>query len=160
MKRLSVFVFFLSFISVFAQSVQLKSGSTVYIEPMNGYETYLAAAFAKNHVPLIVVADENKAAYIIRSTLSHTQISQPAVVINNTNGDNNDAYDRGVQMAMADRAARGITSAGISVIDRTSSQLVFAYSVGKDRNTNQVQSAAEACAKHLKEFIEKSEKKK
>jgi hypothetical protein len=27
-----------------AQAPQLKSGSTVYIEPMGGYETYLAAA--------------------------------------------------------------------------------------------------------------------
>jgi hypothetical protein len=38
---------------------------------------------------------------------------------------------------------------------KTASQLVFAYSVGKAANTNQVQSTAEACAKHLKEFIEK-----
>jgi hypothetical protein len=36
-----------------------------------------------------------------------------------------------------------------------SPQIVFAYSVGKSANTNQLQSAAEACAKHLKEFIEK-----
>jgi hypothetical protein len=44
------------------------------------------------------------------------------------------------------------------VIDAHSSQIVFAYAVGKAGSTNQVQSAAEACAKHLKEFIEKVKK--
>ncbi len=40
--------------SMFAQTPQLHSGSTVYIEPMNGYETYLSAAFAKSRFTLIV----------------------------------------------------------------------------------------------------------
>jgi hypothetical protein len=40
-------------------------------------------------------------------------------------------------------------------MDAHSSQIVFAYAVGKAGSTNQVQSAAEACAKHLREFIEK-----
>jgi hypothetical protein len=54
----------------------------------------------------------------------------------------------------------GRTSASISVIDAHTSQIVFAYSVGKAANTNQLQSTVEACAKHLNEFIEKSEKPK
>ncbi len=40
----------------------LLMGSTAYIEPMDGYESYLTAAIAKKHVPLIVVAGKNKAA--------------------------------------------------------------------------------------------------
>jgi len=44
--------------------------STVYIEPMGGYETYLAAAMVKMHVPLVVMVDKAKAEYIIQSTVS------------------------------------------------------------------------------------------
>ena len=86
--------------------------------------------------------------------------TSPAVVINNTNGDNdeNDAFDSGFQLGASRRARNGMTSASISVIDVESSQVAFAYSVGKGRDTNQTQSAAEACAKHLKDFIEKANK--
>jgi hypothetical protein len=143
-----------------AQTAQIKSGSTVYIEPMDGYETYLAAAFAKKQVPIIIVADKDKATYIVRSTVSHRTPSQPAVVVNNTNGNSNgnSAFEEGMRKGEAEKAARGATSASVSIIDANSSQIVFAYSVGKAGNTNQVQSTAEACAKHLKEFIEKAEK--
>jgi hypothetical protein len=150
----------------FAQAPQIKSGSTVYIEPMDGYETYLAAAIAKKKVSLIVVADKSKAEYIIASSVSHQTPSQPAVVVNSTNINNSNVNDGGsgayadaVQRAEARRAARGATSASISVIDAHSSQIVFAYSVGKSANTNQIQSTAEACAKHLKEFIDKPQKR-
>jgi hypothetical protein len=154
-----LFAFFLLAVSIvgFAQAPHIQSGATVYIEPMDGYETYLAAAIAKKQVPLIIVADREKAAYVIRSTISHHTPSQPTVVVNNNNGNNN-AFDRGWQTGAARSAARGATGASISVIDAASSQIVFAYSVGKSGNTNQVQSAAEACAKHLKEFIEKPKK--
>ena len=50
---------------------------------MGGYKTYLAAAFTKKHVPLIVVADKDKSKYIITSTIAHKDLSggQPAVVV-------------------------------------------------------------------------------
>ena len=150
--------------SMFAQTTQLHSGSTVYIEPMNGYETYLAAAIAKKQVPMIVVADKDKADYIIKSTVSQRASTAPAVVVNNTTNVNssggNDAFNQGMQRAAAARAARGATSASISIIDAHSSQIVLAYAVGKAGNTNQIQSAAEACTKHLKEFMEKSDNPK
>jgi hypothetical protein len=38
---------------------------------MGGYETYLAAAFTKKHVPLIVVADKDKAEYIKARSRPH-----------------------------------------------------------------------------------------
>ncbi|MGA1983313.1 MAG: hypothetical protein ABSG84_12710 [Acidobacteriaceae bacterium] len=141
-----------------AQTLQLKNGSAVYIEPMDGYETYLAAAIAKKQVPLIVVADKTKADFIITSTVSQRAPSQPAVVVNNTTNVNSSGYPSS-GFPRAGRGA-GSTSASISIIDAHSSQIVFAYSVGKAGSTNQIQSAAEACAKHLKDFIEKSEKPK
>lgn len=125
------------------------------------YETYLAAAFAKKHVPLIVVTDESKAQYIIRSNVRQVAPVHPAVVINNTNtaiAGNDNAFDRGFRSGFP-RAGSGSghTSASVSVVDPHSSQVLFAYSVEKVRG-HQMQSDAEACAKHLKEFIEKENK--
>ena len=123
MKHILAILMLTLSIGAIAQAPQFKSGSTVYIEPMDGYEFYLAAAMMKKHVPLVAVADQTKADFYITSTK---------------------------------RTADDSTSASISVIDAHSSQIIFAYSVGNSRSTTyQVQRTAEACAKHLKEFIEK-----
>lgn len=165
MKRM-VSVPLLAFsLGVFAQAPQLKSGSMIYIEPMDGYETYLAAAIAKKHAPLIVVTDKTKADFIITSTVSHKDQSRPVISVSNTinNGTNETPFERGMEQGQANAAARrallGITNASISVIDPKSSQVVFAYSAGS-ASAKQLQSTAEDCAKHLKESIEKSEKPK
>jgi hypothetical protein len=139
---------------VFAQAPQIKSGATVYIEPMDGYETYLAAAIAKKQVPLIVVADKDRADYIIRSTVTQTTPSQPTVVVNNTNANGSNVRNRGNGGSYA--AALASVSASISVIDPRSSQIVFASSA----DSGGLMGTAETCAKHLKEFIKKSEKPK
>jgi len=158
----------------FAQTSSIKSGATVYIEPMGGYETYLAAAIVKKHVPLAVVVDKEKAEYIIRSTVTQRVPNTPQVVVNSSatatinEGDNgNQAWNQGWasgQAAAAARAARraalGSTSVSISIVDVHSSQIVFASSADKGGTTNQESKTAEDCAKHLKEFIEKSEKPK
>lgn len=153
-----------------AQAPQIKSGATVYIEPMRGYETYLAAAFTKKHVPLIVVADKDKAEFIITSTVAHKDLrgGQPAVVVNNSNTNvnngGNDAWNQGWEQGQnasaaraAQRRALGETSASIAILDPQTSQIVFAYSAGK-MGKNQLQKTAEDCAKHLKESIEKKKK--
>ena len=158
MKRLPVILLFACSAVCAAQAPQIKSGATVYIEPTDGYETYLAAAIAKKQLPLIVVADKDKADYVIRSTVSQRGPTAPAVVVNNTTNVNSSGYPAGGFPRAS--AGQGRTTASISVVDTHSSQIVFAYAVGKAGNTNQLQSAAEACAKHLKEIIDKSEKQK
>ena len=174
MNRIIALVLLTTSAIAFAQAPQIKSGATVYIEPMGGYETYLAAAMVKNHVPLVVMADKAKAEYIIQSTVSQNVPGTPQVVVNNSatatvnEGDNgNQAWNQGWasgQQAAARRAAKraalGSTSVSISVIDVHSSQIVFASSADKGGTTDQVTKTAEACAKNLKEFIEKSNKPK
>jgi hypothetical protein len=178
MNRVLAFVLLTFSAIAFSQTPQIKSGSAVYIEPMGGYETYLAAAIVKKHVPLAVVAEKDKADYIITSSVSHQTPSQPEVVVNdnsvnknavnstNINNGSNDAWNQGSELGRqraaeqrAARAALGSTSVSISIVDPRSSQIVFAYSAGK-AGSNQFQKTAEACAKSLKEFIEKSEKPK
>ena len=150
--------------SMFAQPPQLKSGSTVYIEPMGGYETYLAAAIVKKHVPLVVVADKEKADYIITSNVSHNAPSTPAVVVNNSatatvnegESPNQQAWNQGFELGQqraaerrAERAALGYSNTSITVVDAKSTQIVFAHSAGKG-GTNQLQKSAEECDNHLK----------
>jgi hypothetical protein len=90
LKRVFAFVLLAFSTLAFTQAPQIKSGSTVYIEPGNigtkgqdtrnmvegGFESYLSAAIIKKGVPLVVVADRDKAEYIIRSyaqqVLQHT----------------------------------------------------------------------------------------
>jgi hypothetical protein len=174
MKRMVAVTLLAFSASMFSQAPQIKSGATVYIEPMGGYETYLAAAMVKNHVPLVVMTDKAKAEYIIQSNVSQNVPSTPQVVVNNSatatvnEGDNgNQAWNQGWasgQQAAARRAARraalGSTSVSISVIDVHSSQIIFASSADKGGTTDQVTKTAEKCAKNLKEFIEKSNKPK
>jgi hypothetical protein len=138
MNRVGVVGLFALSTSMIAQTSYVRSGSTVYIEPMNGQETYLAAALVKKHVPLVVVADKGKADYVI--TISQQTPSQPLVVLN--------------QNPWA-----GSTSMSISMRGSNDSRIVFAYTVSM-RGDDRIQSAAESCAKHLNEFIEKSEREK
>lgn len=129
-----------------SQTAQIRSGATVYIEPADGYETYLAAAIVKKHVPLIVVADKDKADYLLRSTVSHLQPNQPALIVNNNNV--NGRYNPEIDPRFP--------STSIALIDAKSSEILFAYSAG----AAVLNRTSDRCAQHLKEFIEKSSKKK
>src|ERR1700686_5676228 len=54
---------------LFATSLSFAqiSRPTVYLEPQQGFETYLAAAIAKKSVPVDVVTDQTKAMYVLKS---------------------------------------------------------------------------------------------
>jgi hypothetical protein len=46
------------------------SGANVFIEQMNGFEDYLAAAMHAKHVPLVVVTEKDKADFTISGSAS------------------------------------------------------------------------------------------
>lgn len=110
---------------------------------MGGYESYLEAAFTKEHVPLIVVGDKEKARYVITSTVAHKDFSadDPALVANNTGA----------------AAVNETVPASIALFDPHVSQILFAYAAGK-AGTTQIDKIAEDCAKHLEKVIKKSPK--
>lgn len=151
MKRFSAFLLLACSVVCVAQTAQLKSGSTVYIEPMGGYETYLAAAIVTQHVPLLVVTNRDKAAYIIRSTVTRPEPSHAAIVVNNANGNSARSGTRTPFGASLD----DVISTSIAVVDPESSAVVFAYTA--DRGG--LEGTAKDCAKHLRAFIEKKPKK-
>jgi len=139
MKRFGVlFVLLVSSLS-FAQ----LSRPTVYLEPQQGFETYLAAAFAKKGVPIDVVTDETKATYVLKSAPVETKQESTGGKIARCLF----AYCAGIE----DRA-----NVSVQLIETSSTKLMWAYSVNKQRGgSKNQQSMAEAVAKHFKEFLEK-----
>jgi len=139
MKKLAVLlVLFVSSVS-FAQLAR----PTVYLEPQQGFETYLAAAFAKKGVPVDVVTDQTKATYVLKS--APVEIKQES-----TGGKITRclfAYCAGIE-------DKGNVS--VQLIEASSTKMLWAYSVNKQRGgSKNQQSMAEAVAKHCKEFLEK-----
>jgi hypothetical protein len=158
---------------VIAQTPQIRSGSTIYIEPMGGYGTFLAASFMKEKVPVVIVTQKDRADYLLAGGAVHSEPNHPAVVVNNSatasinDGEtpNQQAWNQGWAQGQQAAAARAAAKAAmrhsdvrISIVDAKSAQIVFAYSAEKN-GSNQIAKTAEVCAKHLREFIKKSEKK-
>jgi TolB-like protein len=116
---------------------------SVYLEPQQGFETYLAAAIAKKNVPIDVVTDQTKATYVLKSA--------PVEVKSESTGGKIArcmfAYCAGIE-------DKGNVS--VQLIETTSTKMLWAYSVNKQRGgSKNQQSMAEAVAKHFKEFLEK-----
>jgi hypothetical protein len=113
------------------------SRPTVYVEPQQGFETYIAAAIAKKGVPVDVVTDKSKAIYLLRSA--------PVEVKAETTGGKIArclfAYCAGIE-------DKGNVS--VQLIETGSTKIVWAYSVNKQRGgSKNQQSMAEAIAKHF-----------
>jgi hypothetical protein len=117
-----------------SSSGKIVAGSKVYIENMNGFENYLAAAFAKKKVQLVLVADKNQADYIVTGTSEDKKAGWAKIVFL---GDVHSDAD-----------------ASITMVDKRSSTILFAYSVNKKSTLHGAQTTAEACAKHLHEKID------
>jgi hypothetical protein len=133
-----LFVLFLTSLS-FAQVPK----ATVYIEPQQGFETYIAAAMTKKNVPIDVVTDQTKATYVLKSA--------PLEVKSESTGGKIArclfAYCAGIE-------DKGNVS--VQLIETSSTKMVWAYSVNKQKGgSKNQQSMAEAVAKHFKEFLAK-----
>jgi malate/lactate dehydrogenase len=138
MKKLAVLLVFVA-----SMSVAQLSRTTVYIEPQQGFETYLAAAMSKKNVAVDVVTDEAKATYILKSAPVEIQKESTGGKVARCLF----AYCAGIE-------DKGTVS--VQLIETSTTKMMWAYSVNKQRGggKNQ-QSMAEAVAKHFKEFLEK-----
>jgi hypothetical protein len=115
-------------------STRIAPGSKLFIEPMDGFETYLAGAILKKKVPVMVVDDRAKADFVVTGG-SHVDKA---------------GWAKTIFVSPLPHA-----EASIAIKDAHSGNLVFAYNVDKSNAARANQSTAEACAKHLKEAIEK-----
>lgn len=116
------------------------SRPTVFIEPQAGFETYIAAAISKKHVPVDIVTDPAKATYLLRAAPVETKTESTGSKVARCLF----LYCIGME-----------DSANVSVqlIDAASTKMVWAYSVAKQNGRWNQQSMAEAVAKHFGQFL-------
>ena len=123
-------------LAVAAPASGLKPGVKVFVQEMpDGFHTYLKAALAKKGVPVVVVDRRDQAEFEIKGA-AQTQKAGAAkkIFMGSWHSDE---------------------QASISVSSIESGEIVYAYSANKKNSAHGKQSSAEACAKHLKESIEK-----
>jgi hypothetical protein len=120
--------------SVDQSTKAIERNSRIYISTIEGgFDTFLAAAIIKKQVPVVVVMDRAKADYEI-SGIANTEKAGWAKMLFMGVDNSNDM-------------------ASIKVVYLKSNEVVYGYSVRKGNSYRGKQSAAEACAKHLKEKI-------
>src|SRR5579862_3558888 len=138
---------------------QIPRGSRVVIAPMGGFETYFAAAVRKKEVPITLTLDKNSAQYFIVSTETEWQ----GFVYGSASSASWNRSGGGAWGTSSGSSTRGL-EASIMLIDAKTKDVVWAYEVHKSSHGALIlgtlaargkQSVAEACAKHLKDFIDK-----
>lgn len=117
-------------------SEKIPKGAKVFIAPISdGYESYLKDAFAAKKVPVEIVTSRETADYEITGTAESQKAGAAKKII------------------MGNWHSR--EEASITLSNLKSGEVVWAYSVHEEASTHGKRSSAEACAKHLKEAIEK-----
>jgi hypothetical protein len=111
----------------------IPPGSKIYIQQMDGFGSYVMAAINKKKVPVLIVADRDKADFEI--------------------GGDAESQRAGWAKILFTRSAASTEEASINVTNVKTGVIVFAYNVNKQNAARGKQSAAEACAKHLKEVV-------
>lgn len=132
MKRVIVLVFALAAVCAAVEPQRPK----VYLDPMNGFENYLAAAFEKKNVPVTIVVSKDKADFEITGAAEQKKAGVAKMIMFG-------------QIHSDDQAS-------IRVVNLHSEEQIFAYAVDKKNTLHGQQTAAEACAKHLKEYLDKN----
>jgi hypothetical protein len=138
MKKFGLLLVFAASLSCFGQLAR----PTVYIEPQQGFETYLAAAISKKNVPVDVMTDQTKANYVLKAAPVEIKTESTGGKIARCLF----AYCAGIE-------DKGNVS--VQLIATSSTKVMWAYSVAKQKGgSKNSQSMAEAVAKHLKDFVE------
>ena len=101
---------------------------------MDGFGTYVMAALDRKKVPVVVVADRAEADFEIAGDAQSEKAGWAKILFT--------------------RSAASTEEASINITNIKTGVIVFAYNVNKQNAARGKQSAAEACAKHLKQKIE------
>lgn len=118
------------------ENARIPAGARVFIGAIeNGYDIYLAAAMHKKEVPIIIVTDKAKADFELSGVTESEKAGWAKMLFwGNT--------------STAEQAS-------VKMVNLKSGTVVWGYNVNKGSSARGKQSSAEACAKHLKEKIEK-----
>lgn len=123
-----------------AADTRIPLNSKVYIAPMNGFESYLAAAMRKKEVPVVLVADRDLADFEITGVSEKKGASKVKMIF------------------MGDM--RGAASASMQVVNLKTKIVAFADSSSRGSANRGERSTAEKLAKYLKKKMEEDAKKK
>ena len=118
---------------------RIPRDSKVYIVPADGFEQYLAAAFRKKSVPLLIVTDRDAADFEITTTHEKKNASFAQIFV------------WGIIQPMA--------TASIQIVNLKTKVVVFADSSFRIAALKGERSTAEKLAKYLRRRMEKDEKK-
>ena len=119
-------------------NARIPTGSKVFIGAIEGgYDIYLAAAMHKKEVPIVMVTDRDKADFEMSGVSESEKAGWAKIVFwGNTSSKE---------------------QASVKLVDLKTGTVVWGYNVNKGSSARGKQSSAEACAKHLKERIEKGQ---
>jgi hypothetical protein len=118
--------------------LRIPRGARLYIAPIEGgFDIFLAAAMHKKEVPIILVADREKADF----EMSGVTESEKA------------GWAKMLFLGSTSTAEQ----ASIKIVNVKTGTIVFGYNVNKSNSHKGKQSSSEACAKHLKEKIESAQ---
>src|SRR5665213_1579647 len=123
----------LASVACFGEERIVPSGSKIFVEAADGFDTYLDAALRKKQVPVVVVSDKEKADYALEGVSDHVKAGWAKTVF--------------LGQIHSDEQA------GIRLVNQKTGEVVFAYAVNKKNSLHGRQTAAEACAKHLKDVV-------
>jgi hypothetical protein len=118
---------------------RIPRNSKVYIAPMDGFETYLAAALRKKEVPLIMVTEPEYADFEITGTHEKKNAGWAKTIFVNPSPS---------------------ASASMQVVNLKTKVIVYADSSHRTSASRGERSTAEKLAKYLKKKIEDDEKRK
>ena len=119
---------------------KIPRNSKVFLAPMDGFETYLAAAFRKKEVPLVITTDRDQADFEITGTHEKKGAGWAKILVV---GD-----------------LRGSASASVQIVNAKTKVVVYADSSHRGSANKGERSTAEKLAKDIKQKIEDDEKVK
>lgn len=113
-----------------------RPGAKVFVAEMpDGFDVHFKVALVSKKVPVVVVSTRDEADFEIKGT-SETQKAGAAKKVFMLNWHSDE-------------------QASISVTSLAAGEVVFAYSANKKNSARGKRTTAEACAKHLKEHLDK-----
>ncbi|MBZ5582806.1 MAG: hypothetical protein LAQ30_11515 [Acidobacteriia bacterium] len=115
----------------------------IFIEPQDGFESYIAAAIFKKKVPAVVTQNRDDAEFVMTSKVTSNPESTGSKIARCIF-----AYCAGIN---------GDQTATVQLIN-AKGEVTWAYNVKKGGHKN-FQSSSEAIAKHLKNYLERPPKK-
>lgn len=117
-------------------NASIPAGARVFIGPIEGgYDIYLAAAMHKKEVPIVMVTDKSKADFELSGVTESEKAGWAKMLFwGNTSS---------------------AEQASVKMVNLKTGTVVWGYNVNKSSSARGKQSSSEACAKHLKEKIEK-----